>query len=60
MKIVERHKHPRDIYYVPRGKDATVVYNELDLKFRNTKSYPVRIYAAVRDNKIYVNIIKSR
>lgn len=60
MKIVERHKHPRDVYYVPSGKDATVVYNELDFRFRNTKRYPVRIYAAVRDNKVRVKIVKSK
>ncbi len=35
LKIVERHKHSLPVFYVPRGMDAAVAYNYLDLKFKN-------------------------
>ena len=34
LTIIERHQHSRPVHYVPKGKDATVNYGYLDLKFK--------------------------
>ncbi|NLI13962.1 VanW family protein [Pelotomaculum propionicicum] len=40
LEIVERSNHSLPVSYVPIGRDATVVDNSLDLKFRNdTNNY---------------------
>lgn len=40
LEIVERSNHSLPVSYVPIGRDATVVYDEIDFKFRNnTESY---------------------
>ncbi|PKM88246.1 MAG: hypothetical protein CVU87_07880 [Firmicutes bacterium HGW-Firmicutes-12] len=40
IEIMERHPHSVQIYYVPLGRDATVVYGKKDLVFlNNTDSY---------------------
>ncbi len=45
MRIDERHPHSRVVFYVPRGRDATVNYNSrVDLKFTNTFEHPVVIW----------------
>lgn len=36
MEVVEYHSHSRPVSYVPLGRDATVWYGALDLRFRNT------------------------
>lgn len=59
LEIVEKHSHSKDVHYVPKGRDATVVYGSLDFKFKNTKSYPVKIAASVGDGKVYVSILKA-
>lgn len=41
LKIVERSNHSMPVPYVPLGRDATVAYGLLDLKFENTTSAPI-------------------
>lgn len=43
LEIVERHRHTLPIDYVPRGMDATIAYDSLDLKVKNNRSYPIII-----------------
>lgn len=45
MGIVERTPHSRIPVYVAAGRDATVAYGNLDLKFRNDRSTPIVIVA---------------
>ena len=49
MKIVERRNHQFVTSYVPAGRDATVVYGSTDFKFKNTRSYPIRIVASAQN-----------
>ena len=58
MNITERHKHSEGVAYAP-GTDATVVYGEKDLKFKNTLSDTVYIYAWIQDEKVYVKLIRK-
>lgn len=60
LKIIEQHPHSKDVGYVKKGKDATVLYNTLDLKFKNTRPYPIKIRATVKNNRIYVWLVKSK
>lgn len=59
LEIVERHRHSREVSYVPEGKDATVVYNSKDLKFKNTKDYPIEIRVSVSEDEVKVMLIKK-
>lgn len=36
LEIVERYNHSLPVSYIPIGRDATVVYDSLDFKFRNS------------------------
>ena len=58
LKITERHEHDRDVAYIKDGKDATVAYDYLDLKFKNTNNFDIKLYAYVKDKKVYVKINK--
>lgn len=49
MKAVERYAHAYPSVYADRGLDATVDYGNLDMKFKNTKDYPVYIATYVYD-----------
>lgn len=47
LEIVERRNHSFTTSYVPAGKDATVVYGVIDFKFKNTRTYPIKIEGSV-------------
>ncbi|NLX77754.1 MAG: VanW family protein [Clostridiaceae bacterium] len=59
LEIVERHRHSRKVSYVPEGKDAAVVYNSKDLRFKNTRDYPIEIRISVSEDKIHVTLNKK-
>ncbi|ERI93079.1 VanW-like protein [Clostridiales bacterium oral taxon 876 str. F0540] len=59
LQILERHDHSKTVGYVPKGRDAAVNYGSLDLKFKNTKKYPVEIRASVDDKRVYVSIWRA-
>jgi len=45
--VLERHHHHRPLQYVDPGRDATVVWNELDFKFRNNTEMPLVLAARI-------------
>ena len=47
LEITERRNHYFRTSYVAAGRDATVVWGSLDFKFKNTRTYPVKIEAIV-------------
>ena len=58
MRITERHEHSHDVTYIADGKDASVVYGSQDMKFINTKDYPIVIQASVSGNEsVSVSIV---
>lgn len=59
LEIIERHRHSREVSYVPEGKDAAVVYNSKDLRFKNTKDYPIEIRISVSEDEIEVTLNKK-
>lgn len=60
LEIVERHRHSEPIPYVEEGKDATVVYGSKDLRFKNTRDYPIEILVSVSEEKVTVKLYKKK
>ena len=59
IKIIERHQHSKEVYYVPLGKDAAVAYGSVDFKFRNDYDYSIKIYCSNTRDSINVRIVKT-
>lgn len=57
LDIVERKNHRYSVSYVPLGCDATVSYGSIDFKFKNTRSYPVKIQAFAKGGVVSISII---
>lgn len=47
LEITERRNHQFVPSYVNAGRDATVVYGTTDFKFKNNRSYPIKIICSV-------------
>lgn len=45
LGIVERKAHSMPVSYVPYGLDATMSTGYVDFRFKNTRSYPIKIVA---------------
>lgn len=46
LEIVERYNHAFTVSYLDPSFDATIAYPYLDLKFKNTRSYPIKLVVA--------------
>ncbi|MGO1371421.1 MAG: VanW family protein [Senegalia sp. (in: firmicutes)] len=56
IEITERSPHSIPASYVPKGRDATVAYDYLDLKIKNTYDYPIYIEGNPYKNSIEFKI----
>lgn len=56
LEIVERYNHSYAVSYVPAGRDATVAYGGKDFKFKNTRSYPIKIVASAKNGIVSISI----
>lgn len=56
LQVVERHGHSKPVHSVPEGRDATVDYGGVDLKFRNNRSTPVIIRAYLNNGRLYIEL----
>lgn len=56
LEIVERRNHSFTTSYVKAGRDATVVYGVIDFKFKNTRTYPIKIEGIVGSGVAEFNI----
>lgn len=57
LEVVERWEHQFRPDYVPLGMDATVYWGDLDYRFRNNTSHPIRIDASVSGGYVHVAFI---
>ena len=60
MGIVHRENHMMSVGYLPLGQDATVAYDSVDFKFKNTSDYPIKISAYTSGGKITVSILGTQ
>lgn len=58
IDVIERHEHGRNVDYIADGKDATVSYNTLDLKFTNNSKNDIKIYTWCDDVNVYAKIVE--
>lgn len=58
IEVTERHPHKKKVAYVEEGKDASVSYGILDLKFINNTGSSIKIYMNSDDNKVTAKIVK--
>lgn len=56
MEIVERRNHQFVTSYLPAGRDATVVYGLTDFKFKNTRTYAIKIKASANNGIASISI----
>lgn len=56
MKATERRNHMFVTSYTPAGRDATVVYGITDFKFKNTRTYAIKIKASCSNGIATVSI----
>lgn len=49
LEITERRNHSFVTSYEDPGRDATVVYGVQDFKFKNSREYPIKIAASVKN-----------
>lgn len=57
LEIVSRQHHSHPVPYVPAGRDATVSYGSLDLKFRNSTDVPIVIETHTGGRQLTVRIL---
>lgn len=60
LKVTERSHHSRIVPYVGPGRDATVNYGLLDLKFVNTNSKPIALITELSGSWLRVDVYGSR
>jgi vancomycin resistance protein YoaR len=57
LEVVRRTHHAFPVHYVPPGRDATVVYGSLDLRFRNSTDSPIAVVARSDGGRVEVRIL---
>ena len=60
VKIIERHKHSKDVGYVREGRDATVSFGGLDFQFQNSLGIPILVKTYYQKGAVTVQITTSR
>lgn len=56
LQVVERFSHSKQVTYVPPGQDATVAYDYMDFKFRNSSNSLLLLRSVVRGRRLEVTI----
>lgn len=58
LEVTEHHDHDKKVPYIEEGKDATIAFPSLDLKFKNNLPNQIKIYASTDGNSVTVKIVK--
>ena len=56
LEIVDRSNHQFLTSYVSPGRDATVSWGSIDFKFKNTRTYPIKIEASAKNGVCKMSI----
>ncbi|MCK4323013.1 MAG: VanW family protein, partial [Armatimonadetes bacterium] len=57
MEMIERRPHSRPAAYCPAGRDATVDYHQIDMRFKNSLNHPILILGGVKGNRLWAKIL---
>lgn len=65
METLERHHHSMDVFpdsgrVLPFGSGATILYNFIDLKVKNTSPYPLQLKIWLTDNHLKGQILSPQ
>ncbi len=60
LKIKQRQNHSMPVAYVPRGRDATVSWGSIDLKFTNPYETPIAIVSSAGTSSITFTILGKK
>ena len=60
FEITERHPHSARVAYVPKDKDATILYGSLDLKFKNNSGYDVKIISTNDNANVTIKLMRLK
>ncbi len=60
FEIVERYNHGMPVSYVPLGMDATVVFDILDLKMKNSTEAPCILKIQAQDGRLTVKVFGKK
>ncbi len=60
LEITERHQHSKPVPYINEGRDATVDYGSLDLKFLNNSRGPIILKAGISRGQVWVQVLGRR
>lgn len=56
LEVVERSNHYFQTSYVDAGRDATVSWGSVDFKFKNNRTYPIKIEAVSKNGTCKITI----
>lgn len=56
LEVVSRRNHYFITSYVSPSRDATVAYGSIDFKFKNTRTYPIKIETIAQNGICQINI----
>ena len=59
LASVERYPHSKKSSYIGAGLDATVAYELLDYRFKNTYSYPIYIESEVQNRNVTFSVYSN-
>ena len=54
LPVLERHPHVFVPHYIVPGRDAAVAFPGVDLRFKNSNPWPIKIHALVRGERLDV------
>lgn len=57
LPIVQRSNHSMPVPYLPVGRDATVDYGTLDLRFKNPYKFPIAISSTFQPGKLTFRVL---
>ncbi len=60
LEVIERTNHSLEVSYVPLGMDATVAWNSLDFKFRNSTQNPIKITSTYGGGTVRIKILGTK
>jgi len=57
LEVLERQPHGMTVSYIPLGHDATIVWGQHDLRFRNNRDYPIKVEVVVEGREITARLL---
>ena len=56
LEITERSNHLFETSYVSPSRDATVYWGSIDFKFKNTRTYPIKIVGTAKNGVVKIDL----